>query len=194
MPEKIFKQCSKKEFCVNPFAIEDGYARFDCFSLDKYTIDKKKNYCKDCHYFYYNSRIKAKFQKMVDCNRKRCAGFISYKQLCLLYEIQNKQCPFFEHDLDATNISIEHIHPVTLGGTNHINNLILDDKIVNYAKNKNHFRVICAVLGKDYIKFKKRVSKIHKEYKKAVLLLFCCSLFGVEYNPDIETIDNKHYN
>lgn len=57
LPEKIFKQCSKKEMCVNPDAFDNGYARLDYFSSHKNRKYNKQSYCKYCQNKYNNSAI-----------------------------------------------------------------------------------------------------------------------------------------
>lgn len=81
MPEKIFKQCSKKEFCVNPFAIKDGYARFNCFNLNNYSKDGKQAYCKYCQKEFDNIYNKSAIGIASQRVRKNKSGLIKKSKI-----------------------------------------------------------------------------------------------------------------
>jgi 5-methylcytosine-specific restriction endonuclease McrA len=71
---------------------------------------------------------RSKFRTLVGTKRK---SIVNKKIVQQLYELQEKQCAYCYCDLENTAYEVEHIVPISFGGTNNLANLVISCKSCN---------------------------------------------------------------
>jgi CRISPR/Cas system Type II protein with McrA/HNH and RuvC-like nuclease domain len=132
--------------------------KFKCKYCNEINFNDWKNYeCAMCKTkngtgFEFNGS-KLKFRCLVGTRRKNIR--FSKKKINLLREIQNNSCAYC--DLYLENYHIDHVVPISFGGSNNLDNLVLSCPPCNLKASSNVFPGFAE--KRDFIRESRKIDK-----------------------------------
>lgn len=116
--------------------------------LEAWPLDK----CSSCNHSLAGYQLKIKHMRLL-CGTKRRPGRVSKKIVRELVDLQGLNCAYCQCDLDG-EYHVEHIRPISTGGTNNIQNLCLACPPCNLTASSKVFATFEA--KKDYLLLAKK--------------------------------------
>jgi len=96
--------------------------------FNKYMLNYRKQYWQD-NKFIVSTKTKA------NRNNRRTSGILTYKDIIYIYERDNYSCHYCsKKELSGLDLNIDHYIPISKGGTNELNNLVVSCHSCNSKK------------------------------------------------------------
>jgi 5-methylcytosine-specific restriction endonuclease McrA len=102
--------------------------------------NNKEKHIKNARDWYLTHPLQARVaRRNYEVRRRGAAGVFSRKDVNAMLAAQNRKCAYCERSLDGSGYHIDHIIPLSRGGTNYSDNLQLTCPQCNMRKrNKSH--------------------------------------------------------